>query len=212
MIEYVQYWDERHAELGLLRSGGDKGLSDGENYEFYIHRASSVLRNIRAYFVGSRDIRILDVGCGKGLFSEFLMKAGYIVDGVDPSQRAIDQARVTGSANFTQSTIEAFGQTVLYDVVLCIDVLFVILDDKAWEAALSKMLDCVKKDGIIIITDTADQDRYSLGDYIVHRSKSDYIRAFKQANWILDQVEPYAFGSNPNKFLIFRHMDREDIL
>ncbi len=60
-------------------------------------RLPYVMAQVRKHIAGSgrtlEDLRILDIGCGAGLLSEALARAGARVTGVDPAERNIQMAR-----------------------------------------------------------------------------------------------------------------------
>ncbi|MBM3162983.1 MAG: magnesium protoporphyrin IX methyltransferase [Chlorobi bacterium] len=71
---------------------------------------------------------VLDAGCGTGLFSIRLAKAGYKVKAVDIASQMVEKARtdatkesVAGNIEFEVNTIESVRGT--YDAVVCFDVL-----------------------------------------------------------------------------------------
>ncbi len=203
MINAREYWDQRHQALDDLRSGGDRGISEGENYAFYIHRLSAVLRFLHEHFYGKRPLHILDAGCGKGFFSEGLVRSGYEVDGIDSSEAAIRIAREQTVGEFHCVPLETFEAKRLYDAVICIDVLFHILDDQVWEASLKNLINSVSINGLIIVTDVAGPERLSLGNYIIHRPREQYLECFGERGFTLQRSVPFRLGVNPNKFLVF---------
>ena len=75
-----------------------------------------------------KGARVLDAGCGTGLFSIRLAKAGYKVTAVDIASQMVDKARteavkvgVENNITFEVNTIESVRGT--YDAVVCFDVL-----------------------------------------------------------------------------------------
>ncbi len=71
---------------------------------------------------------VLDAGCGTGLFSIRLAKAGYRVKAVDIASQMVDKSKadatkagVAGNIDFEVNTIESVKGT--YDAVVCFDVL-----------------------------------------------------------------------------------------
>lgn len=50
-----------------------------------------ILKTVRDY--GKKGCRILDIGCGGGLLSNELSRAGHVVTGIDLSQSSLDQAK-----------------------------------------------------------------------------------------------------------------------
>lgn len=71
---------------------------------------------------------VLDAGCGTGLFSIRLARAGYRVKAVDIASQMVDKSKadatkagVAGNIDFEVNTIESVKGT--YDAVVCFDVL-----------------------------------------------------------------------------------------
>ncbi len=46
----VAFWEKRHANFDPWRSGGDRGLSQEENYEFYAYRLGRIIELIQAIY------------------------------------------------------------------------------------------------------------------------------------------------------------------
>lgn len=204
-LNVIAFWNERHERLNNLKSGGDRGITNYENYEFYIHRISQILKFISKIFLGQRPLNILDAGCGKGIFTESLLNAGYKVDSIDPSKSAIVHAQETSAkGNFKVTTIDNFNANKLYDVIICIDVLFHILDDEIWKKTLLKFIEIIKNNGVIILTDSLGSERNYLGDYIIHRSLDEYLKFFRMYDFDIYDIVPYDFGINSNKFLVLK--------
>lgn len=72
--------------------------------------------------------RVLDVGCGGGILSEALARAGAIVTGVDGSAACIDVARAHAATSgldirYAAETVEAHRAAAPYDIVVCMELL-----------------------------------------------------------------------------------------
>lgn len=86
---------------------------------------NKTLRAIEAHF-GSKEIRILDVGCGTGGMLHFLRENGYTnLQGIDLSADAIRFSRARG---FTVQALDLrhiadFDSTLRFNVIICNDVL-----------------------------------------------------------------------------------------
>ena len=48
---------------------------------------------IKSFFPSKEDIKLLDIGCGTGEFLSACAKTGWIVEGVEPSEDARNQAK-----------------------------------------------------------------------------------------------------------------------
>jgi 2-polyprenyl-3-methyl-5-hydroxy-6-metoxy-1,4-benzoquinol methylase len=197
------YWDERHRTLGEGRSGGDIGLSETANEIFYAVRLGLLLRLLGDYTTPSAPLRLLDAGCGKGTFARALARCGYSVTGVDASPAAIEHARRLGGAHYVLSSLAAYRCGLLFHAVVCVDVLFHVVDDDEWRASLRNLAGLVVLGGRLVVSDAVYDRRVPLGDYIAHRPLSDYLAVLVPAGLRHDDSAPYAFRDNPNAFHAF---------
>lgn len=190
--------------LDPWRSGGDKGITELENREFYAIRFGRLLEIIRRHHLGHRPLQVLDAGCGRGYFTDALYHCGHEVDGVDFSSFAIAFCKEHRSGRYFCAPLEKFRGGTLYDVVIAIDVLFHILDEQTWSSTLANLAALTRRSGSLIVTDVFGDSRLELGDYIVHRTADDYDRALARHDFERREVEPYRFGTNPNSFATYR--------
>ncbi len=80
--------------------------------------------------------RILDVGCGGGILTEYLADAGAIVTGIDASPELIEIARShaqNGGKNISYecTTIEEYERNNSFDVVTCMELIEHVPDPQA---------------------------------------------------------------------------------
>ena len=211
MLDYINFWDNRHNSLDELRSGGDKGISKEDNYEFYIHRLSTILTILNKYFLYQKPLNILDAGCGKGFITRLLKKCGHNVNGIDSSENAIHYARTHDSDTYTVSEISTYKPEKYYDVIICIDVLFHVLDQDDWQEIINKLCNSTNQFSIIIVTDRAPTEEITLSNYIVYRSITTYVNEFNKYGYRLSETIPYDYGANPINFLIFKNIITEKI-
>lgn len=81
---------------------------------------------------------ILDVGCGEGALTRYLVGCAPEVTGIDASPTAIARARrLVPKATFHSCTLEEFSAKHLFDVVLAVEVLYYV---KSVEAAIETLL------------------------------------------------------------------------
>ncbi|HTE53375.1 MAG TPA: methyltransferase domain-containing protein [Kofleriaceae bacterium] len=199
----ISFWEQRHAALDPWAAGGDRGLTAEENHEFYAFRLGRIIELIRRHAGGERGRRILDAGCGRGHFTDGLRRCGHQVSGIDTSQTAIAWAIEHYGPHFEQSSLHGFRPRALFDVVVCIDVLFHVLDDELWRASLSSFGRAASAESVLVVTDAFRPRRFTLGNYIVHRSADEYDHALGEMDFVRRQLVPYQFGSNPNQFAAY---------
>lgn len=101
----------------------------------------------------SPDARILDVGCGNGIISRHLGRAGFNVVGIDVSEKTIEKAKAaTDLPNvtfMTKSAEQLIAEGEQYDAVICSEVLE-HLNDPA--ALLQVLYASLAKNGKLIVT------------------------------------------------------------
>jgi len=92
---------------------------------------------------GLQDPRVLDVGCGDGLLTGELAKAGVRVTGVDPSAVALERARAAhpGIA-FAQTTDDGRlpFDDVAFDAAVCLNVLEHVADTQLLLSEVRRVL------------------------------------------------------------------------
>lgn len=199
----IGFWDQRHTALDAWLSGGDRGLTAAENQEFYAYRLGRIIELIRRFAGCERGRRILDAGCGRGHFTDGLRRCGHNVTGIDTSPTAIAWAIENYGPHFEQSSLHDFRPRALFDVVMCIDVLFHILDDDIWRASLAALGRAAAAESFLLITGAFSSSRFVLGNYIVHRSADEYDAVLADMDFQRRQLIPYDFGSNVNQFAAY---------
>ena len=97
---------------------------------------------------------VLDAGCGSGFFVDHYLEKGAHVTGVDLTDVAVERLPdplPLGPLRGRRPLDVAPGPA--YDLVSCFDVLFHIVDDAAWDAALTNLTDAVKPGGWFVFTE-----------------------------------------------------------
>ena len=61
-----------------------------------------------------------------------------------------------------------------------------------------------RAESTLIITDALRDKRFVLGNYIVHRAIGEYDEPLAARGFRRVELQPYAFGSNPNQFAVYR--------
>ena len=200
----IAYWEERQATLDAWRSGGDRGLSAEENVEFYAVRLGRLIELIRRGCRRQRKLRILDAGSGRGYFTDALRRSGHHVTGIDASPSAVAEACRVYGPHFVESTLWGFRPHALFDVVICVDVLFHVLDDRLWRSALTAFGRYASAEALLIVTDVFPEAPYAPTPYMVHRPAREYDEVLAAADFHPVERMPYDFGSNPTEFAVYR--------
>ncbi|MFD8720890.1 class I SAM-dependent methyltransferase [Streptomyces sp. NPDC059629] len=198
------YWDTRHRERDDLASGGHIGLDRPGNEIFYAVRLGQLLTLIGDLSSPVSPLFVLDAGCGKGHFARSLARCGHHVDAFDASEEAVTHARAEGGGpRYGVSALDEWRSPWLYDVVLCVDVLFHVLDDAEWTASLRNLASLVRITGRLIVTDEDTQEPVPRGDYILHRPTAAYRRELEPLGLSHTLFRPYGFRENRVGFHVF---------
>jgi len=87
---YRALWDDEHISKGMLEAHLNPNLDAAtRNHEFL----DKSVKWIAEVAPPSQYVKLLDLGCGPGLYAERFAKAGYSVTGVDFSKRSIEYAK-----------------------------------------------------------------------------------------------------------------------
>lgn len=83
------FWDDEHISSQMLAAHLDPAYEGASRAHAFIDRSAAWIASVAP---PAAYPRLLDAGCGPGLYAERLARAGYAVTGVDFSRRSIDYA------------------------------------------------------------------------------------------------------------------------
>jgi 2-polyprenyl-3-methyl-5-hydroxy-6-metoxy-1,4-benzoquinol methylase len=102
--------------------------------------------------LGKTDLNIIDVGCGRGVFSNLISEYGYVL-GIDPVSSVIEYGKsLYPNLKLMPLSLQDYVYIFpnkKYDLVLCTEVLEHVLDKVGF---ISRLKGLVKNDGYIILT------------------------------------------------------------
>lgn len=128
----------------ILEASGYKNYTDIKRLKFIINSLDNAIPG---------GGNVLDVGCGNGLISMSLGKAGYNVLGIDISAKAIEKANEKNNlSNVTFAVAgaeELSGTEIKYDAVICSEVLEHLNEPSS---LLKYIYKTMKDEGILIVT------------------------------------------------------------
>jgi 2-polyprenyl-6-hydroxyphenyl methylase / 3-demethylubiquinone-9 3-methyltransferase len=113
--------------------------------------------------INPEDKNVLEVGCGGGILCEEIAKMGFITNGIDPSEEALNIAMKHSEDNhliikYQKGTGENIPfENNTFDIVLCCDVLEHVRDLPKVISEISRVL----KNGGIFIYDTFNRTFFS---------------------------------------------------
>lgn len=134
---------------------------------------------------------VLDIGCGVGDLIELLATRGANVFGIDISTEAIKIAKARFKSNNkiqlmvgSIEKLDYYYPTEFFELVTSVTVLQHIVETKAFLTAVHKIVSVVKKNGHILLLETAPYHNVKCNppDYITIRTRQEWIEAFKEEN------------------------------
>ena len=122
-----KFWDDEHISKGMLEAHLNPDWDAASRNHEFIDKSVEWIARIKAPEEG---VKLLDLGCGPGLYAERFNRAGYSVTGIDFSKRSIEYAKE--QAAFGGSNIEYIYQDYLtIDYVDQFDIITMIYCDYA---------------------------------------------------------------------------------
>jgi 2-polyprenyl-3-methyl-5-hydroxy-6-metoxy-1,4-benzoquinol methylase len=149
-----EFWQERLSGQFDLRGTGHPGLSAEYNELCYRLRAFVLDRALARHEVPVAGRRVLDGGCGTGVFVEHFLERGADVTGVDLTEvSARNLVQRFPQARFEVGDLSEWRPSAAYDLVSCFDVLFHIVDEERWDRALTNLTDAIAPGGWFVFTE-----------------------------------------------------------
>jgi virginiamycin A acetyltransferase len=203
----ITYWEGRHKEFRAdNRNVGERGLTSEQNYELIAVKAALVGHVLGKLNV-PRGAEILDAGCGAGVFTSLLASSGFTMHGVDVSQTAITAARATVDAAFKVGSLSERVFDQRFDVVLCLDVLFHVVDDSEWRKSVDILFDSVKPGGFLVIVEHFPAVGAKASTHCRWRSVADYRATLADAHWVDEFTFTYPFRKEEKTLLALQRPD-----
>jgi 2-polyprenyl-6-hydroxyphenyl methylase/3-demethylubiquinone-9 3-methyltransferase len=137
-------------------NSGEWWIEDGAFkalHSFNLIRTKFLTDAINSYFNKTlKGQKILDVGCGGGIFCEPLARLGANVTGIDTNKKAIQSAYNHAKSqnlkiNYLNTNLEGLNNEVKFDVITCMEVLEHVDDISKIFQGIKKKL---KKNGLFV--------------------------------------------------------------
>jgi len=150
---YRVLWDDEHISKGMLEAHLTPDWDAATRNHAFLDKSTSWIAELAP---PAQYAKLLDLGCGPGLYAERFAKAGYSVTGVDLSRRSIEYAKEQSTLN--GSNINYHCQNYLtIDYVHQFDVVALIYCDYATLSIgdrltlLKKLYRALKPGGMFIL-------------------------------------------------------------
>lgn len=148
-----KFWDDEHISKGMLQAHLTPDWDAATRKLDFVGRSAEWIASVAP---PARFPRLLDLGCGPGIYAERFCRAGYSVTGIDLSRRSIEYA--IGQAKVHQSDIRYTCQDYLtidfesrFDVATLIYCDFGALSTANRRILLKKIHRALKPEGKLIL-------------------------------------------------------------
>ena len=194
-FDYKSYWERRY------QSGGDSGAG-----------SFSELANFKARiineFVAKHDVRrVIEFGCGDGNQLNLYQIDDYL--GLDVSSRAIEICAERYAHDHAKSFLlydpSHFVNSgfLVADLVICIDVLYHIIDETDFLKTLHDIFSCSSK-SVILYTSTDAWKTEHTGNHVRHRDILTYLNDISEFSVDAVLKNPYPDRSSANFIYLTR--------
>lgn len=145
----AKFWDDEHISQEMLKAHLNPNIDAASRKPEIIEKTVEWICNLAPY---PKFTKILDLGCGPGLYADMLNKKGYQVTGIDFSKRSIDYAKSINHNNqyIYQNYLDIEYENE-FDIVLLIYCDYGVLADDERKLLLKKIYKALKAGGMLLL-------------------------------------------------------------
>lgn len=164
-MDWKNYWDQHAGHADVLRQVARTGYSDERMHRLMEQQAGWIAEQLGL----SGTQHLLDVCCGNGVFTGYLLPFCATTTGVDLSPKLIAQAQQSARSNqrFDEADALKLGQWESYPaslgrfdaVTLCFSFQYFETVEKGF-TVISNILPLLKNGGKLLLTDIPDRARF----------------------------------------------------
>lgn len=194
-----QYWDKRISEHKLSGTG-----------DISLHpKVNELIKNLKmktiSFIIEFKGKKVLDAGCGVGIYSKLAQEMGASqVIAIDFAPSAIKITKSIHIEGITASISYLPFKNSCFDVVMCLSVLYHIVDDSLWETAINELIRVLKPDGQLLLQIEYCNNQSNLYHYR-GRPFELYLKKFRESELNILKVEDvYAPPDNNLSKLLLR--------
>lgn len=188
------YWEERLERNEGLRGVGHIVLGLPFNRWMYRVRRNVFNRTVRRRLDGFPPGAVLDVGSGTGFYLDRWQELGARrIVGSDITDTAVERLRVSHPGIDTFRMDICDGDPRLdgsFDAVSCMDVLFHVLDDARFAAALQNLRKALRQGGVLFLSDNFPKQPVPRERHFATRCLDEYTEALHAARFSIETRVP----------------------
>ncbi len=149
-----KFWSERFKRYGTsLRAAGNVNLTEQENMKMYEKSGRTILDLFKNYGIVLKDKRVLEIGCGTGFYTKLVSEIGVLdYTGLDITDALFSKLRHQfPSYKFIRGDITSASLQERFDIVLMLNVIEHIVNEKKFTKALINVDNSLIKDGLFVV-------------------------------------------------------------
>jgi len=197
------YWENRLHDDYSLRGVGCSRFGSQYNKWLYWVRQHVLARQLAPYRRDIRAANVLDVGCGTGFYVDFWRRIGArSTSGCDLTETAVSrlQSRFPGQ-RFFQCDIGAClpaGLSGQFEIVSAFDLLYHIVDDARYEAALRNLSSLLVRGGLFCFSELFLHTTAERGNHVVFRTLTHIEKVLAESGFeMLDRRPVFVCMNEP---------------
>lgn len=146
------FWEDEHISKGMLEAHLNPQLDSATRNLKFVEKSAEWIADITEPL---KRPKLLDLGCGPGIYTELLAREGFQVTGIDYSGRSIEHAREQAKKkqlmiDYVQRDYLTMNYEQDFDVVIMIYCDFGVLNPEDRKKLLQKIKKALKPGGIFI--------------------------------------------------------------
>lgn len=140
------FWDDEHISQGMLAAHLNPDLDAASRKQVTIHRSVQWLSTLLA-----PGTKLLDLGCGPGLYTKPLAEMGFVVTGMDISERSLAYAQSQdGRSTYIRQNYLELDENQAYDAISLIFCDYAALTQAERRRLLAKVYQALRPGGLFI--------------------------------------------------------------
>lgn len=198
-----EFWRNRYREIDITKSG-HIDLPATYNEWLYRRKKDCLLKALNKAAFDPTKSSVLEIATGTGVYVSLWSHLGIErMSGIDISQAATDAVKQRfPSYSFTKYDVSEPGlaETVGkdYDLVTAIDVLYHVVDDDKFNAALKNLAQTTRPGGLLVIHERFLKNSERTFGYIRWRTLSSYVAALERAGFeVLLRLPSFFYSVRP---------------
>jgi 2-polyprenyl-3-methyl-5-hydroxy-6-metoxy-1,4-benzoquinol methylase/glycosyltransferase involved in cell wall biosynthesis len=199
-FNYKDYWNQRLNSKFNIEGVGYIGLGEIYNQFLYQNRIDIVEGVINKAFDGLSNKKVLELGPGIGIFTEYFHNKGvkeyHAIDIAEKS--VVELSRKYKDYHFKQGDVsDSYNYEGTYDLIFAADVLLHITDEDNYEKTIKNISEHLEENGICILLDPVSViHTKSKSPHVVIRDKEQIKKVLENNRLELIEMLPTAYFMN----------------